>query len=544
MYKVIGNNKQIHVFRNSVLNTIASNRGLIDIEELTPSEHGVTDINKLKNIDNGSRLLYHHIQSGSKILGNMDLDCDGVTSASMFYTAMVSTFNHPVDKLSIFTNERRYKRGINDEVLKVVNRFKPDLFITADHGSGDNDYIKILRDKGIDVIITDHHLFDKYPTYTNVFLNPQQEGCRYDKTISGAVVLYLLLLKTTELIDNECIIDYLLPFCAISTLGDRMDMSIKTNRYLVQEGIYQINTNPLWSYFKKVYGKGREISQTTLDFEIIPGINSGGRMGNSRLGFNMLTNLFLDKVKFDKDVRLLREVNIDRKKIQSKFTKLAYIEYNRYKEHFNKSIVIRLDEPNGVNGLVASNLVNKYGKPTIVGSVRDGVIYSSARSVAGVRFKELVGKCNVVAKGHQYAFGVSINDNDYLSFISRLNNELSKIEIPEYIHNVDMVLYDNIGVDLVKSLTELEPFGTNFEKPKFVVSGNIIDKRLIGKNKEHMIFKIWNNSGYYEAIWFNADLTYKIDHKGYDIVCELSINNFNKSTVQLIVHEIVASKKG
>ena len=508
-----------------------------------PTLEDITPIEQLYGVDKGSELLASTIINKDPILINTDLDCDGITSASIFYLALTKTFNYPKELLTVFTNERRYKRGINNEVMEIVDRVIPTLFVTADHGSSDNNYCKLLKDRGISTIITDHHIFTEYPTEADVFINPQQERCRYDKTISGGVVLYLLLLQTHKVLlerDYNCTgnLGWLLPIVAFSTLGDRMDMSTTTNRALVRHGLKEVNSNPIWDNFKRLYGKGKKITQQIVDFEIVPSINSAGRMGNSRLGFEMLINITEDTL-YDY-VKRLKESNLDRKRLQREIAGYATAQYLKRESIMEYGIVVAVDGINGVNGVVAGNLVERFNKPTIVFGIDEyGILRGSGRSIEGVnilgildRVKEIDNSLILHYGGHKGALGVTIEGVMYDRFVTIFNRVIKElgITIGDTDRYVDMVGSDFLNLDSVKEIRELEPYGIGFNKPIFGSVGMVSNCWYIGKDKEHMKLSVKIDGREYEGIWFNCG---RVDvlRKSVEVIYELDENSYRGDTM-------------
>lgn len=208
---------------------IATKTDSIDgIDLITDSRlNHLPDLNLIEDIDNGSKLLHKHISNNNHIALVTDSDMDGITSAYVLYKGLIEIFDVPKSKITVIINKRTNGNGITEKLLATImdshERSKIDLILTADHASSNGISIGKLRDKGIDVIVTDHHLVPETDNAfnANVFINPQKDKSDLYKRISGCAVAYFLLVNTKTMYNDiyEDSDDYthkLLPITAAS----------------------------------------------------------------------------------------------------------------------------------------------------------------------------------------------------------------------------------------------------------------------------------------------------------------------------------------
>ena len=239
---------------------ILSNRSIptSKYEQFVFPYYDITDkLYMLKDMVEARTILARHMMDGSDILNVTDLDTDGICSGVVFSITLKEIYKYPKEKIHTIVSKRRDGRGfsnkLTEKVIHYVNKHKVKLIITSDHGSGDElQYVKIKKlCPNVQIIVTDHHQVDpnNFPITADAFINPHRPDDTYpNKEICGCVVLWLLLsytypyLKENNIISNKVSDVYeafriVLPYLAISTIVDVMDMSLMLNRTLVNKGL-------------------------------------------------------------------------------------------------------------------------------------------------------------------------------------------------------------------------------------------------------------------------------------------------------------------
>ena len=399
----------------------------------------------MKNMNSAIKRIEHAIVNKEKILVYGDYDVDGTTSVSMMFNFLKKQ-TVEVD----YYIPCRYKEGygISLNGIDYAHNNNFSLIIALDCGIRANKQIEYANTKQIDFIICDHHTpSNKIPSAYSI-LNPKQTDCQYPyKHLSGCGVGF-------KLIQAFCIYKNL-PLDEAYAFLDLVTVSIGAdivpingeNRVLAFYGMQQINSNPSIGVktLTKVL-KSKDIKMSDVIFGIAPRINAAGRIDHAKKAVDLLVekdfnraNLILNEIEKNNDTR---------KEIEKKITEDAVSKVDNLK----KSIVVYSNKwHKGVVGIVASRIVEKFYKPTIVLVEQDGLLVGSARSVNKFDVYEAINKCSHLLEkfgGHKYAAGLSIKKEKINLFISAFENAVSQMIKPEH-------LYPNLYIDMQIKTTEI-----------------------------------------------------------------------------------------
>lgn len=528
----------------------------------------------LKDMSEGVDIIFDHMMRGSHIRIVGDYDSDGVSSTTILMKGLGLFY----DDLSYVIPDRiEDGYGINIPIVDKALQDNIGLIITCDNGIAAFDALEYAKEKGIDVVVTDHHQvvrendIEKIPLAKAV-INPSQTTCKYPfKPICGAVVAYKLVDALYRRYGSEFEISYnkildLLQFAALGTVTDVMPL-IDENRIIVVEGLKRLNStnNPGLKELLYQLNWTKEINVYTIGFIIGPTINATGRLFTAKLA----VELFLENDPFTlrEYARELISLNTERKKITVDAVNDAMLQISQEKIDENDIMLLYMkDVHESICGLVAGRIKEKYNKPVIVftdaSSDEGQYLKGSGRSIEAYNMHAEMSKYRdyyVAFGGHKMACGLTIESSNY-KVIQSLLNESSTLKQDDFtkLINIDEALdFRMITFDLVNQIIALEPFGNGFTKPKFA-SKNVIIRNIavLGKDKNLLKAELMQNGKILEAISFNPDevITYlgnkfnisqvsdRFDlllGREIDIVYSLGINDFNgKSSIQLILEEI------
>ncbi|MDY6367877.1 MAG: single-stranded-DNA-specific exonuclease RecJ [Clostridia bacterium] len=459
-------------------------RGIKDVPSakkfLSPGKNNFNDPYLFKDMTNIVRRLVSARADGEKVLIFGDYDVDGISAATVLKNCF-SVFGIDADAV---VPEREEGYGINlDKIFSMPT--KPDLIVTVDCGISEAEKIAVLKEKGIDVIVTDHH---EPPEVLPdcLLINPKTDGCGYPfDGLCGAGVAYKL---GYALIGETA--DEFLDFVALATVSDSMNL-VGENRDIVSEGLKLFNYERLRPCFSALLGENvKMVTSQTLAFAIAPKINAGGRMGNAGIALK----LFLSKSQAEiaRITDLLKAYNVQRQVECENIYKEALTQVSGKKDY-----VIAVKDPSwnaGFTGIVASRLAENLSRPVIVFGGQNGVLKGSARSVGDINVFDVLSSAKelyVSFGGHAQAAGVSIEEKDFDEFKSRINDYFIKAYgnvIPEKSISVEWEATSPFSMRFIKELERLEPFGVGNKRPCFGVKVNSVAASPLKNGSPHYSF--------------------------------------------------------
>lgn len=566
---------------SEVVAKLLVNRGIYNIDTAREFLDGnVNDLNNPKDMlgMNGAvELMKNSIITGEKILIVGDYDVDGVISTYVLYTAIKRcggnvTFHIP-DRI-------KEGYGINESIIRKASKDSIDIIITCDNGIAAIEQVKLAKELGLKVIITDHHDIpfieeDNERKYivpnADFVLNPKQEECKYkfDK-ICGATVAYKFVecLYEEFNIAKEELYD-LLQYVAIATVCDVVDLTSE-NRIIVKEGLRRINSTNnigLKALFKETGLEGKTITVYTLGFVIGPSINASGRLEQAEWALKMLlTNNYIEAKEL---AEKLNDLNKERQELTKEGLEQAIeiIENNNMTK--DKVLVVYLEDVHeSIAGIIAGRVREKYNLPTIILTKAHDGAKGSGRSIEEYNMFEELLKCkDLLGKfgGHPMAAGMSIPNENIDEFRDRLNNVTTLTDediIPKV--SIDMgLMLSQINYEIIDQISLLEPYGKANAKPTFGMKKlKVIDAKVLGKNKNVLKLKLSDGRLYIEGIYFGdidgfekaikdelGEVEYNkvfngmINNLYLDIICMPEINEFNgNKKVQLVISNYRISK--
>ena len=472
--------------------------------------------NDIINVEIGADIIESHIANGSNIFIYGDYDSDGINSTYILGDAInhIIYYTESDAQLSLKVPERHEGYGLNmDWCKKIVaeNQGEDVLVITVDNGIAQDKEVAFLLENDIDVLITDHHTPNGH-TPKNVWIidahyNNDNED---NKGLCGAAVAFKLamtLLDRYEEVNSDDLYYKYLVHVAIATITDSMPMTIENIKY-VYNGIQLLKdgyASDAINYYKE-YNANTDLTPKDIAFGLGPQINACGRMNNTALALNYL---FSD----NEDVEdLYNEVIVINDERKSKTKKS--IEYAEKTLDINSpSIILELSNVEGIAGIIASNLSNKYNKCTIIFS-KDSTgkyLIGSARSDGHIDILTLLRSLDndalVKVGGHSAACGITIKAKGLKSFISAVNKAILDIPVEKVVEATDTqivvdkyITIEDINKDNCEALKDLYFFTES--NPVFALTDVTITKtKASNNNKNNMMFSIQDNNNNKFEFW-------------------------------------------
>jgi len=461
-----------------------------------------------------------------------DHDCDGQTSHAVLHTALLAHFSHPQERIQSFIGHRLTEGyGLSVSVMQriLAAEPRPSLVITADNGSTDEAQIAVLKQHGIDVIVTDHHAIpsEGIPKSAVAVLNPTREDCQYpDPFIAGCMVAWLFMAATrAALIQREGqpkaipSLANLLDYVAVGTIADCVSIArSRNNRAVVNYGLKHIEhaTKPCWQAIRPhITGK---VSSTDLGFKIGPLLNSDGRLSSAFGSVSFL--LAKDAQEAESWVSYLQTQNTERKAIQKKITDLAMAEASYQVKQGKQTLTILLEDGHaGVHGISASRVKDAFGRPTIIfcpKSEAPDMITGSARSIDDFHLRDTLQVVNdaypgILDKfgGHKGAAGLTLKRENFKAFSEAFEKAaaetLAQLTLEPVIWSDGEYPVEGYTISFIESIAHhLEPFGREFEAPVFEAQAELLSVAMIGATKIHARLTLKVDDQILKAIWFNV----------------------------------------
>lgn len=507
-----------------VYDLLTKSRNIVDEEILFHDPFLFKDmkkvVNRINKAINDKELIY--------IYG--DYDADGITGTLILYLA-ISRLGGRVKYY--IPNRFLEGYGPNIEAFKKMCDSGANLIITVDNGIKSNGCDLFLAEKNIDYIVTDHHTIDENLPICFGIIHPQFNEEYPYKFLSGAGVAFKIAHALLGSIP-----DIMYEYAAVGTYADCVDLTGE-NRKIVIEGISRILDKPS-SFFKEIleYNKLKEINEFTLGFIIGPRINSFGRIRNAHEVLDMIINNEID-------INIIEDTNNSRKSILQDIVSEIELKINEGKL-YNRNIIIvyskKLHE--GVIGIAASKIVEKYNKPVIIltDSKEEGIIKGSARSLEPVNIITILKKHErflLKYGGHEKAAGMSLKLENLDQFYDHLDSDIDSNCKREL--EIDFEIGSNIfDLKMLKILDYLSPYGVGNQKPLFLIKDCIVINRRV-VNDKIMIIKVKKDKRFFDCISFrNFEIINMINKNDIvNVVGELRENNYNGySSIQLLLKDI------
>lgn len=535
---------------------IIRNRGISEEADFDRYLNGTLsdlyDPHRMKDMDRAAAILKKKIGQGRQIRIVGDYDIDGICSTYLLYQGL----RRCGGRVDYQIPERiRDGYGINELIIRQAKEDDVDTILTCDNGIAAAEQIRLAKDLGMTVIVTDHHDvpsaegMDMLPP-ADAVVNPQRSDCEYPfDGICGGVVAYKLVQVLYELYDvPEQEWEAMLEFAAIATVGDVMKLQDE-NRIIVQCGLKRMPQTKSLGLRRLVEACGLDIhaiSAYHIGFVVGPCLNASGRLQTARLALELL--LCQEEEQAAGMAEELKLLNEERKQLTGDGVDKAM---KQVEELYAGDDVLVVFLPNcheSLAGIIAGRVREAWHKPAFVLTRSEGCVKGSGRSIEGYHmYQALCGVQELLLKfgGHPMAAGFSLREEDVEELRRRLNEQSGlKPEdfVPKLWIDVAMPL-EYISENFVEELKILEPFGQGNEKPQFAQKNlSIRSARVLGKNRNAVKLSLVTEQGSpMEGMLFTEGDLFLEEMgglRGIDVVYYPDINEYKGSrTLQIVIRD-------
>lgn len=507
---------------------------------LNPKISDLEDPFSMIGMEKGIERVVKALFNNEKIIIYGDYDVDGITATALLYMVL-NKLGGQVD--FYLPNRLTEGYGLSKDGIDKAKEKGISLIITVDTGITAVEEIKYANSIGIDVIVTDHHEPGEGTPEAYTIINPKQVGCTYESELSGVGVAFKFAQALYQSLNqDELELKEHLDLVALGTAADIVPL-VKENRTLTNFGIRQIarTTKPGLKSLTFVSGlMGKDISTGQVVFILAPRINALGRLGDAGEAIRLLATK--DERVASEIARKLDSENRRRKEIDEKTLHEALAQMEEVVNvDTDKAIVLAGDEwHQGVIGIVASRLVERYHLPTVMISVVNGVGKGSARSIPGFHLCEALKECEhllIRYGGHKYAAGLSIKPEQVEEFRKKFvevsNRILSDDDIVPKLHIDLEIELTEIDDSFMNTLEQFAPFGPQNMRPVFLTRNCEVSAQPYVVGNNHLKMRIRKGDAEFDVIGFGfGDMARVISSRGcmVDIVYVVEYNTYNNVT--------------
>ncbi len=497
---------------------------------LSPDAYQPTSANAFPDMDKAVTRLQSAIKNKQHILVWGDFDVDGQTSTALLVSGLrdlgANVHYHVPNR---FTEGH----GIHLPTLKTLLAGGIDLLLTCDTGIAAHESVDHAMQRGIDVIITDHHALPQQLPHAYATINPMLliEGHPL-RELPGVGTAYKLI----EALYGAQSSEHLLDLVAMGIVADVM-VQVDDTRYLLQRGLEVLRNAPragIKAMMERVDINPQDLTETDIGFSLAPRLNAIGRLEDANPAVDLLTTN--DQARITEYVNQLEGLNQKRKY----FTKQVYaaaqqqIQSDESLLKYAALVIAGESWHTGVVGIVASRLVEDYNCPVIVLSENDGILRGSARSVAGANIVEAIGSQASLLNGyggHNMAAGLSM-DSDQLYIFRRgisgvVREMLSTAEIDPKLPIDAYLDFEEINLEFANDIGRLAPFG-NGNPPLTLATKNVRVKsrRTMGSRADHLDLRLEDQAGNEQrVVWWFGDIN-ALPEGYFDIAYTVRTNVF------------------
>lgn len=484
------------------------------------------------------------IRAEEHILVYGDFDLDGV-SATTLMTRGLRACGGRVTPFIPLRFEEGY--GLSDASIERVATYNPQLVVTVDNGIAAKREVQLLLEHGIDVVITDHHEpADLVPVGVPV-VDPKCSD-NPSAILAGAGVALKVMQAVGSRFGKPNLWRELIDLATLGTVADLMPMR-EQNRALVSEGLRMINENPRPCIAALLGESGfadKPVTSSNLSFTLVPRLNAAGRMGNAQLALDLLlSDDFADSAHLASE---LEDTNTRRRTIEAELAEVASEQAEQVFKGQRALVVAGEGWHEGVKGIVASRLANRYGVPTLLFTIEGDEAHGSGRSVGQVNLFQAVTSCQDILVrfgGHHAAVGVTLKADKIPEFTERLCAYMDALPPEDFIPRIDV----DASVDLseltlanVEKLDLLAPFGQENSSPHFLAHGVMMaGGRAVGADKNHLSCTLTDGMHSLNCIMFHCSDVAALLNCGcaLDAVFELQIDTWKgRRSVKAVVSSL------
>ncbi|MEJ2345275.1 MAG: single-stranded-DNA-specific exonuclease RecJ [Gammaproteobacteria bacterium] len=553
-----------------VLQRVYAARAVKSPADLDRSLEGLARVECLRGVQQAVAVLEAAVVGGRRILVVGDFDADGATSCALAVRLLRDLGASWVHYL--VPNRFEYGYGLTPEIVEVAAQWSPDVIVTVDNGISSVEGVSAARERGMQVVVTDHHLPGSVLPGADAIVNPNQPHDTFpSKHLAGVgVIFYVLLALRARLRDTDW---FQRRIVEVPNLADRLDLVAlgtvadvvpldHNNRILVEQGLRRIRAGRccpgILALLEVANRSPRRLVAADLGFAVGPRLNAAGRLEDMSLGIECL--LTDDAARARELAVKLDALNRERREIESQMREQAMAEIERL--HLDPdsaglpTALCLFDESwhQGVIGIVASRVKERLHRPVIAfAPAGDGEIKGSARSIPGLHVRDALdavatrhpGLINKFG-GHAMAAGLSLKRGDLDAFRDAFEQEvrshLDDADLEGVVHSDGELAVGELGLELAQVLRAGGPWGQGFPEPVFDGVFEVLDERVVGEKHLKLVVRPLGGDIALDAIAFNAlEHGWPTGAARLRLAYRLDVNEFRgNSSPQLVVEYMEA----
>ncbi|MFV0449541.1 MAG: single-stranded-DNA-specific exonuclease RecJ [Vibrio sp.] len=557
-----------------ILKRVYLNRGVTDLEQLNKAAKALHSYQKLHGIEQAVELLYQAILEQKRIIIVGDFDADGATSSALSVLALHMLGSRNVDYLVPNRFEDGY--GLSPEVVDQAISLGAEMIMTVDNGVSSIEGVRYAKQKGLQVLVTDHHLPGKELPEVDAMVNPNLQQCAFpSKALAGVGVAFYLMMALcvhmrkvgyfTEQAMQEPKLMELIDLVALGTVADVVALD-ENNRILVHQGLQRIRAGlarpGIQALIEVAKRDASKLVASDFGFALGPRINAAGRLDDMSFGVELLLCNNIHAAR--RMASELDALNQTRKDIEEgmKQEAIAFcerLEFGKDSELPYGLVLFQRDWHQGVIGILASRIKEQYHRPVIAfADGGDGLIKGSCRSIAGLHMRDALDKIDtqnpgVIKKfgGHAMAAGLTIAEKDFERFC-KLFDEVVRQDLDDAMLK-GVILSDGelkpeeFSMHTAETLRAGGPWGQAFPEPIFDGEFKVLHQKLVGEKHLKLMLEPLHKSHptniMIDGIAFNVDVRRWPDAsvKTVRLAYKLDINEFRgNQSLQLMIDHLVA----
>ena len=514
-------------------------RGLSDPDEvqafLDPAFYQATSSQEIPNMDKAASILEAAIQQGKLIGVWGDFDVDGQTSTTLLVSGLEALGANVIFHIPVRANE---SHGINIPNLEKIIQAGAEVLLTCDTGISDHKAVLYAREKGLQVVITDHHDLPPSLPDADAIINSKMLPAEHPlATLPGVGVAYKLIEELFLRADRAEDLDKFLDLVALGIVADVAVLKGDA-RYLLQRGLailHQTQRLGLQTLFKAADLQVEHISETQIGFVIAPRLNALGRLGDANSIVEYLTTEDQSRARIITST--LEGLNAQRKLLTKQVLEgaLAKIEQDPSLLKYSAIVLAHENWPAGVIGIVASRLVEKFHKPVVLLSSPQGEkARGSARSINGCDISQAIAACKELLDGfggHPMAAGLAIASENINRFRKQLSDQVSN-QLAGKQTELELIVdawlpLEELSMNLVDQIEQLAPFGQGNPKLHFASAElHLQSHSVLGRSGEHLELVVADEAGNQQKIFWWNGVGWELPKGIFDLAYTISISAF------------------
>ena len=539
---------------NSLWDRIYRSREIQCVSEIDYELKGLLDYRLLKDIDRACERFYQAYTNNERVIVLGDYDVDGATASTIMVTGLREMGLRDVD--FIIPNRITDGYGLTPKMIDRAHDRQANLVVTVDNGIVSFSGIDHAKKLGMDVIVTDHHLAaDTVPDA--IIVNPNQPGCEFpSKAIAGCGVAFYVLIALRAYFRDKGVFDKgpnllsYLDLVALGTVADCVKLDYN-NRNMVANGLKIMREGNARPGIKALLGVAKRnptwVESDDMGFALAPRLNAAGRLDDMTIGVRCLLSDNRKDAKYY--ALMLDEINQTRRQMQAEMTEEALDYVMSMKDLPRIAIVNKPSWHEGIIGLVASMIKERFNIPSIVLTKDEDSAFlkGSCRSINGLNIRDVLAEYDrrhpdslVKFGGHAMAAGLSIRAKDIEQFERVMTEICSQLITEDMLSKVLLVdgelPIEHRTIGFAKELIHKGPWGNGFEKPLFYNTFELCEQYIVGG--KHLKIVLGDGDHFYPGIMFNIEEGKWPNHRvsKVNVAYHVQINEFNgKRTLQFLV---------